>query len=255
LQALNNEKHIPKYLFEDAHYLGKPAEIDQKIITRRIDILRNVKNFCNPDLDCVEIGCGNGASTLRLSPDFRTIKALEYFDGHRTTFEKLKHEWKVDNCDFELWNIEEKPYQKQYDRLISFEVIEHLEKEESVANYAKSLKSGGMGIISVPNKWWIFEQHGAKLPLLPWNRVPFFSWLPRPLHEKWANARIYTKSRIKKLLEKSGFEVVEMKYITAPMDVLPEGFLKRMITSTILKNDTTKIPFFSTSIFVVVRKR
>ncbi len=246
--------HIPDHLFEEEHYLGKPAEIDQKIITRRIEILRNVSGFCNSDLTCVEIGCGNGASTLRLNNDFKSIKALEYFAGHRTTFENLKKKWNADNCTFEKWNIEEKPYSLKFDRLISFEVIEHLEKEESVTNYAKCLKPGGLGIISVPNKWWIFEQHGASLPLLPWNRVPFFSWLPRPLHEKWANARIYTKKRIKKLLKESGFEVIDMKYITAPMDVLPEGALKRFVTSTLFKNKTTKNPFLSTSIFVVVQK-
>lgn len=246
--------HIPENLFEKEHYLGKPAEIDQKIIGRRINLVNQIPGFCNKNLDCVEIGCGNGASTLRIAPNFRSLKALEYYEGHKTTFDFLKSKWNVKNCDFELWNIEEKPYPEQFDRLISFEVIEHLENEESVKHYFESLKPGGIGVISVPNKWWIFEQHGARLPLLPWNRVPFFSWLPKPLHEKWANARIYTKRRIKKLLEKSGFNVVSTIYITAPMDVLPEGAIKRFVTATLFKNDSTKIPFLSTSIMVLVSK-
>jgi len=85
--------------------------------------------------------------------------------------------------------------------------------------------------------------------------VPFFSWLPRPLHERWANARIYTRSRIVKLLEKHGFTVQSTAYITAPLDVLPAGALKRFLQRWIFKGDTTRVPFFSTSIFVVaVRK-
>ena len=99
----------------------------------------------------------------------------------------------------------------------------------------------------------MFETHGAKLPLLPWNRVPFFSWLPTFIHERFANARIYTKARIKNLLEENGFEVLEMQYITAPMDVLKEGKLKRFLVNNIFNSETTTVPFLSTSVFIVAR--
>jgi hypothetical protein len=39
------------------------------------------------------------------------------------------------------------------------------------------------------------------------------------------------------------------------MDVLKEGKLKRWLIKHFFKNDTTKIPFKSTAILVVVRKR
>ena len=84
--------------------------------------------------------------------------------------------------------------------------------------------------------------------------MPFFSWLPRFIHEKFANARIYTKGRIKKLLKKHGFIIQEISYITAPMDVLPEGVFKNFIIKKIFNSDTTKIPFKATSIFVVAKK-
>ncbi len=108
--------------------------------------------------------------------------------------------------------------------------------------------------VSVPNKWWIFETHGAKLPLLPWNRVPFFSWLPQGLHEKYANARIYTKKRITSLLEKYGFKILSAEYITAPMDVLPEGKFKNFMINNFFNTDTTTVPFKATSILVVAQK-
>jgi 2-polyprenyl-3-methyl-5-hydroxy-6-metoxy-1,4-benzoquinol methylase len=151
-------------------------------------------------------------------------------------------------------DIEQEPPPAQFDRLISFEVIEHLEQESSVRFYYDALKAGGLMAISVPNKWWIFETHGAKLPWLPWNRVPFFSWLPRPVHERFAHARIYTKQRIVRLLESHGFTVLSADYITAPMDVLPEGALKRFVIDRFFYPDTTRVPFKSTSIFVVAKK-
>ena len=110
-------------------------------------------------------------------------------------------------------------------------------------------------MISVPNKWWIFETHGAKLPLLPWNRVPFFSWLPKFIHSKYANARIYKKREIIALLSEYGFKVEEAKYITAPMDVLPKGKFKDFIIKTFFNSELTKSPFKSPSIFVVATKK
>lgn len=251
---MKNTERVDTKLFEDEHYLGKPAEFNDKIIGRRLNLLRKVDGFVSKDLDCIEIGCGNGASTVQLHNDFRSVVGLEYYDGHEKMFNALKEQVGAANVEFRAFNIEKNAYSPQTDRLVSFEVIEHLEHESSVTNYFKSLKPGGLAVLSVPNKWWVFEQHGAKLPLLPWNRVPFFSWLPRPLHERWALARIYTKRRIKKLLIRSGFNVLKMEYITAPMDVLPEGLLKRLVTSTIFKNETTRIPFLSTSIFIVAQR-
>ena len=95
---------------------------------------------------------------------------------------------------------------------------------------------------------------GHNLPFFEWNRVPLFSWLPTFIHEKWANARIYTKKRIRKLLESVGFEVVNIYYVTAPLDVLKEGKLKRFFIKYFFKNNTTNVPFMATSIFIEVRK-
>ncbi len=247
--------YVDPKLFSGEHYMGKPANYADRIVARRVRILESFPEFLNTKMDCVEIGCGNGASMELLKDRFRIIDGIELFEGHKAEFEEMVQRTGAGNLSFRALNIEKESIGRTYDRLISFEVIEHLESEDSVSAYAKALNSGGLAAISVPNKWWIFETHGARLPGLPWNRVPFFSWLPRPLHERWANARIYTRRRIVKLMEKHGFEVLKTCYVTAPMDVLREGRLKRFIISNILKNDTTGIPFFSTSVMLLARKR
>ena len=244
---------VDETLFEGSHYLGRPADYTDKIITRRIDLVKQIPGFCDKNLRLLEIGSGNGATLLLMSPVMKDCTGIDIYEGHKEVFEKIKNEKGITNCRVFIKNIEEEDLDEQFDRLICFEVIEHLNDENNVKRFTKCLKPGALCAFSVPNKWWIFETHGARLPLLPWNRIPFFSWLPKPIHERLANARIYTKPRIKNLLENTGFEILEMKYVMAPMDVLKEGALKRWLIKNVFNTDTTNVPFLSTSIFIVAK--
>lgn len=245
---------VDKNLFEGKHYLGKPADGDDKIISRRVELVKQIPGFCNKELNLLEIGCGNGATLLLMSSEMKACKGVDIFD-HTNEFEQKKTAQKITNCSVTLKNIEQEELDQQFERLICFEVIEHFKDDNSVKRFRNWITADAICAISIPNKWWIFETHGAKLPLLPWNRVPFFSWLPNCIHEKFANARIYTKARIRNLLEKNGFEVTSMQYITAPMDVLKDGVLKRFLVKYIFNSNTTSIPFLSTSIFVVAKPK
>lgn len=251
---MSNTKRVDKDLFREEHYLGKPADDEDKIIGRRINVLNRYPEFFNRSLTCVEVGCGSGATITRLAGKFKQSLGVDIFD-YSKEFQNQKIKNAAVNCEFKEVDLEKEKLSAPFDRLISFEVIEHLRNENSVAAYADALKNGGLAAITVPNKWWIFETHGAKLPLLPWNRVPFFSWLPKRIHERYANARIYTANRIITLLEKNGFTVIDYCYITAPMDVLKEGALKRFLVRNVFKGDSTTIPLLSTSIFVMAQKK
>lgn len=252
---MQHKERVPDALFnEEGHYLGRPADFEDRIIARRLRLVEEIPGFTGKDLSLLEIGCGNGASMFGLSAKMKNCLGLEITDEHLSEFNKFREEHQVTNCEYRVMDIEKSDPPGIFDRIISFEVIEHLENEDGLKFYYNALKDDGIMAISVPNKWWIFETHGAKLPLLPWNRVPFFSWLPRPIHEKFANARIYTKKRITNLLKKHGFAINSVQYITAPMDVLPKGKFKDFVIRNFFNADTTSVPFKSTSIFVVARK-
>lgn len=253
---MHYKERIPEQLFkEDGHYLGRPADFNDRIIQRRLNLVNQIPNFTGKDLSLLDIGCGNGASLFGLSKKMKYCLGVEIQDEHIAEFESYKKRNQVSNCEYKIFNIEKDNLNEQFDRIISFEVIEHLENETSVKNYHSALKNNGVMAITVPNKWWIFETHGAKLPLLPWNRVPFFSWLPTFIHEKYANARIYTKKRITQLLQDQGFTIISCQYVTAPMDVLPQGKFKNFVIKYFFNSDTTSNPFKSTSIFVVAKKK
>lgn len=110
-----------------------------------------------------------------LSEKMKYCTGLEITDEHYADLTKYKEINKIQNCEYKILDIVEANAQEQFDRIISFEVIEHLSSEDGVKFYYDSLKEDGIFAVSVPNKWWIFETHGAKLPLLPLNRMPFFS--------------------------------------------------------------------------------
>ncbi len=235
--------------------LGKPAEYEDFIITRRINILKKFNGFLGKNLILADVGCGNGGSLIPLSKYFMYCHGVDIMESNLNQLKTEIKKWNIKNITCSLVDIDEVSIDKKFDRIISFEVLEHTKNDATaLKNIYDSLKIDGLIAISVPNKWWIFETHGAYLPLLPWNRIPFFSWLPKCIHSKYAKARIYRKKEIKKLVENTGFKNVEIKYITAPMDVIKWKPLQEFLRKTIFKNNTTNIPFLATSIIVFARK-
>lgn len=236
--------------------LGKPAELDNFIITRRINIIRSHNGFFNNTKSLLDIGCGNGGSIFKIYPHFKSCHGIDIVNENITKLQNSINSKNLENCTASIHDIDKNIINDSYyDRAISFEVLEHVKNEKStLRNIYKSLKNDALFAISVPNKWWMFETHGAHLPFLPWNRVPFFSWLPKRIHSRFAKARIYTKKEISRLLEDEGFTILAIHYITAPMDVINWEWLKSLLRKTIFREDTTIIPLLSTSIMMICKK-
>lgn len=219
---------------------GKPAESGQEIIERRIRILKSVGFMGGSEV--LDIGCGNGETCRKLTRWFNHCWGIDKYYKPRG----------IKRCRFWVVDVEVDKTEFHFDRIISFEVIEHLQSQD-LSYFYESLKPGGLLAITVPNKWWIFETHGSWISR-GWTRVPFFSWLPKRIHDKFALAYNYTPRQIKRLLRIHGFKIKTWCYITAPLDVLKEGKFKFFLQTFVFNTDTTKIPFKSTSIFVLATK-
>lgn len=235
---------------------GKPAGKDDTLLARRY---RLVKTLVEPSGEVLlDFGCGNGAQTFLFARDFAKIVAIDADQGYLREMRREAVERGLAGtviavrADGERLPLPE----GGVDFAVSFEVLEHVaDDRRAAAELFRAIRPGGMIAVSVPNRWWIFETHGARLPVLPWNRVPFFSWLPKAIHDRWARARIYSKGEIVRLLEAAGFSIRSAVYVTAPMDVVRWPTLRRALRASLFRRDRTNLPSMATAILVIAERR
>ena len=238
--------------------LGKPADYGQYILQRRYALAKAYapEAFTRGGF-YLDVGCGNGAQTVLFAQHFDRWMGIDVEEARLNEFRAVMRDHPPSE-KFEIvqYDGDHIPCDdKSVDVLTCIEVIEHTKSDTAtIRELYRVLKPGGTAIVTVPNKWWIFETHGANLPLLPWNRVPLFSWLPKSIHQKYAKARIYRKNQIERLVREAGFQIQKSLYITAPMDMIKFGALQSFVRKAIFRNDETRIPFLSTSVMLILTK-
>jgi SAM-dependent methyltransferase len=239
-------------LKEQAVARGKPAGYGQEILARRRRLTASLIPFEGRTL--LDFGCGNGAQTVALAGAQRRFIAVDIDLADLTILRTATGP--ADAIFPVLYDGSDLPLPEgSVDAVVCYEVLEHVPDEAvALAEIRRVLKPSGDFVLTVPNKWWIFETHGAALPLLPWNRVPFFSWLPDPLHRRFAYARIYRKEDIVRLVTSHGFSVHAVLYVTAPMDVLGKSWLADVLRAGPFSRDSTRCTLMATAILLHCRK-
>lgn len=234
---------------------GRPAEAGDFLLERRHRVAADwLPQECGTLLD---YGCGNGAQTLFFVENARRLIGVDISSAGLDAFARAAEQQGLsDRLELHRGDGATIPVPTEsVDVLTSFEVLEHVQDEDAVlTEMLRVLKPGGTAILSVPNRWWILETHGADLPLLPWNRVPLFSWLPKRIHDRWARARIYRRREIVERLTWAGFRVERAEYLTAPLDVLRWERLRSALRRTLFRNDLTACPCAATAVILRARR-
>jgi SAM-dependent methyltransferase len=146
----------------------------------------------------LDIGTGAGYIAYELSKVAKEVDSTDIVDDR-----KIK-----DGYTQKIVSDETLPYKDRvFDIVITNHVLEHVtDQDKHFAEIARVLKDDGIVYLASPNKWWFTDPH---------YRLPFISWLPRPIAgqylrivrgRKWD---IYSVSlgRLHKLAKTHGFTV------------------------------------------------
>lgn len=241
---------LAQYINMHTPALGKPASYGEHILFARMELIQSLGPFSGERL--LDVGCGNGAQTVRFLPFFKKVIGIDVVPEHIDAFQRILNEQSTNHGQALLYDGHRIPFpDASFDVVVSIETLEHVQDEQRIlGEIRRVLKPEGTLIVSVPNKWWPFETHGATLPILPWHRVPFFSWLPRRLHTRFARARIYTKLQAMRMLERADFSVDAVRYLTAPLDRIPWRSARILLRRTLFSRVSTRIPFLAPSLFL-----
>jgi len=98
-----------------------------------------------------DFACGSGYGTIMLSTVCKNVLGI---DIDSITINEIKKRYiEIENVNFECKNILDIDYTNKFDKIISFETIEHFSEEEItqvLEKFNKSLKENGKLIFSTP---------------------------------------------------------------------------------------------------------
>ncbi|MBK7104088.1 MAG: class I SAM-dependent methyltransferase [Ignavibacteriae bacterium] len=141
----------------------------------------------------IDIGCGTGYLDYLLSKNGKEITAVDLSKNSLDMFKEIANQFTITQVHENLFNIN----LKNFDMVISQEVLEHIEDYESaIAKMNLFIREDGIGLFCVPYN----ENLNAKMidDPLTGNRI-----------HKVGHLHSFTKEKLERSVEKSGFKLVE----------------------------------------------
>lgn len=139
----------------------------------------------------LDIACGEGLGSFILATSAKKVVGADY--DKKVIKDNLKR-YKKDNLSFVTENAEKLNLNQNFDAIVSFETIEHLNKPKKFLEGSfKTLKKKGLLIISTPNGQFKKDYFNGK----------YFC----PTHIKEFN-----ESKLKEMLSDAGFKKIKFYY-------------------------------------------
>jgi ubiquinone/menaquinone biosynthesis C-methylase UbiE len=226
---------------------------DQYGLKKRMDLIRKHVRIKGAILD---IGCGCGAYTYEMSKHSRMIvgidiqeKDLEFAKALTKGIKKIElSSMSAENLGFN---------DNTFDMIFLIEVLEHIpDQNRAFKEINRVLKPGGLLVILVPNKFYLFETHGAHIGGYDIDHIiPFLSWMPEWLRRHFTRARIYTMRNLKELFIENDYKITGEDYMYPPLDNLASKKLANRLRSYFARLEKTSLRCFGISIMIVGEKQ
>ena len=160
----------------------------------------------------LDVGCGDGAFTRILGADFREVHGI---DVQETYLERFRDEVKGDNR-YDIANMSASSMtfpDAHFDTIVTIETLEHVPDLAGAAReICRVLRPGGELLVTVPNRWFPFENHGMRIG--SWERqgrIPLLTYLPM-LHRRFSLARVFKVRDLDLLFVTGGLRRVAVDY-------------------------------------------
>ncbi|MCS6955191.1 MAG: class I SAM-dependent methyltransferase [Candidatus Calescibacterium sp.] len=195
-------------------------------ITRKEFILKNLRKYIKYDDKIIEIGSGTGNISYYLMKNGYTN--ISNGDIHR---KGLKYSQKYGIKECYQFDILETPFENEFDAVLAFDVIEHIENDTKVLqNIYKMLKPKGKVVITVPAHMWL------------WSKIDEIS----------KHKRRYSKKQLKQKLVNSGFRILTINYFF--ISITPLLLFRKMIYKKNVKEIEMNISnFINYSLLIMCR--
>jgi len=186
----NNFYKISSKKFKKYEFSGKG-----KVITgEKSDFFEYLKKFANKKIKVLDLGCGSGELTLKLSQFFKKIVGVDPFNDYIETAEKLKKKIDVKNVIFRVADGKDLPFKCEYFDIVFSSRGPLSASIDFIRESFRVLKKGGLMIeetIGEEDKIELKEIFGRG--------------------QNYPNSKTKLKS-VKKILKQSGMKFVEAEY-------------------------------------------
>lgn len=160
----------------------------------------------------LDVGCGNGFITELVAPRFDEVVGIDVEPMRLDEFRaKVSDKTKFEVLLMSATKIESP--EEFFSFVTSFEVLEHVaDLDATIHEIIRVCSPGGIIVISVPQVWFPFENHGARVGTHTYlGKVPLLPYV-RPLHKKYSLARVFSSTEMDRL------------FLSKDMDLLGTGY-------------------------------
>lgn len=177
----------------------------------------------------LDVGCATGEYTDVMAPGFEQVDAIDieldrlavYAQDHPANV--TLHTQSVTVLEFA---------DDSFDVVTLIEVLEHLpDTAAALAEIERVLRPGGHLLLTTPNRWWPFEQHGVPMGKrrLPGPALPGLTWV-KPLHRRLCRTGAFTRADLSAMGAEAGLRLTGVAYMMPPLDSLPDGHSLHRLT-------------------------
>ena len=205
----------------------------------------------------LDVGCGDGAFTRILAANFVEIHGIDVQEPFLEDFRKIvagDARYRVANMSASEMTFPD----AHFDSIVSIETLEHIPDLVGAASeICRVLKPGGELLITVPNRWFPFENHGMRIG--SWEhhgRIPLLPYLPW-LHRKISLARVFKAGDLDQLFVTRGLQRAGIDYAWPTFEHGGNRFqpLLKPLFGAMRKAEASPFKMFGSSVIVRYLKK